>query len=153
MKRRGFLGLMGGAAVAGPAMAKEAVTKLAQASTLADLQLPSALGQVAEAGGWARGLVAGGGTPFDHVTRAKKKLDLIRGFTADQRSALKAGQHVASLDPDLASYRSFSLAAKIDMQRGRIVDKLLSERKSWWQRIADGFDPYSGPEEDDNHIW
>ena len=122
MKRRAFFGLVGGAAVAGPAMAKEAVTKLAQATALSDLQLPYGLGYAGETAA-AQSMLGGYGM-MDHVARAKKKLDLIRGFTAAQRSEMKAGQNVHELDPDLASYRSFSLAAKIDIQRERMVDKL-----------------------------
>lgn len=133
MKRRSFFGLAAGAAVAGPSVLRE---------TAAQVLTPTGLGDLA-------GLVGGGGGQYainetfdakeaDPVTHATTMLRNIVGITAEHRSRLKSGQHIALLDPDIASYRSISMSAKIDWQRERAVNALLSERRSFWQSILDG---------------
>ena len=142
MKRRGFFGLAAGAVVAGPSMAKQAM-----AQGLESLSLGNQLGNGGMYGLADQaanvGKAVGGTGMVEYIARAKQKLDLINGFTAAQRAKHKAGMHVGQLDPDIASYLSISLSAKIDMQKERNLNAFLSERKTWWQKIAGGsLDPY-----------
>lgn len=145
MKRRSFFGVMGGAAVAGPAMAKEAVGRLS--TGMEGLSLGNGAGLVGEASGYATQantfLIP---SAVDEAVNAKAILGKLVGITAAQRAKVKRETYVSILDPDLASYRSLSLSAKIDMQKERMVASRISERKTFWQRIADGIG-YNDPDD------
>jgi hypothetical protein len=153
MKRRGFFGFAAGAAVAGPGMAKEAMNELTKLSLSGAAE---GAGFASLAGQTTKGLraydVASGmmGFPTDPTVYATDMVSKLIGITAAQRARLKAQQHVSQLDPDIASYRSLSLTAKIDMQRERIVNAVLTERKTWWQRLAEGITP---DDPDQLNIW
>jgi hypothetical protein len=139
MKRRGFFGFAAGAAVAGPSIAKEAIGQIASGLEATSLGLG---GQNAMGG--AYGLVSGmtqaqKGGYFDPKGEALSALARLSGITAGARDRMKRTMtHVSSLDPDIASYRSLSLNAKIEMQRERQFERILSERRSYWQRMVDG---------------
>lgn len=138
MKRRGFFGVMAGAAVAGPSMAKQAVSSL---SELAVTGNGNSIGQAIGISGYAKQAIDGGSI-ISELDYAKTALGKIVGITASQRAKFKRQQHVSQLDPDIASYRSLSLSAKIDMQRDRQLDAYINDRKSVWQRVLDGVQNY-----------
>jgi hypothetical protein len=133
MKRRAFFGLMGGVAVAGPGMAREMAAKAA-----ADL---SGVGGGSILGGFGGIAVPEAGYPLQapsFLQRAKSSLDLLRGMTGEQRSELRRRVgDVHRLDPDLASYHSMSMGARIEIQRDRNVEAYLRNRRSWWQGVVD----------------
>ena len=137
MKRRGFLGFAAGAAVAGPGMAKQAIEKAA--IELADLQIPG------NYPGAPIGLAlqSGIGSTIDSAVRAQDILAQIAGMTPFLRAKYKGRTPVNALDPDIASYRSIALHAKIDWQKERNLDSILRERKGWWEKVAAGLDPYA----------
>jgi hypothetical protein len=149
MKRRAFFGVAAGAAVAGPGMAKQAVNELTKLAVSGGES-----GWATLAGQTASGLIGYSmetkGFPTDPTVYAADMVSKIIGMSAKQRARLRAQQHVHQLDPDIASYRSFSLAAKIEMQRERQLEAILSERKSWWQRLANGITP---DDPDQLNIW
>jgi len=131
MKRRGFLGFLGGAAVAGPGMVKQAA-----AQTVAELALPS---------------VGFGVEPVGYATQADDRSwfnDKWRAFqsivnSAEALARRKREIHVTHLDPDLANCRSFSLDAKIRMQRERNFKAWLEREQGWFARNWDGYDETS----------
>jgi hypothetical protein len=134
MKRRGFFGVMAGAAVAGPGMAKEAINQISLDSL--NLSGGGVLGQTLGTGGYAK--QAGVFGAVDEVSQAQGMVKRLVGMTAAQRAAHKRRFHVGQLDPDIASYRSIALHAKIDWQRERNLDAAINERKTMWQRLAEG---------------
>jgi hypothetical protein len=139
MKRRNFLGFLGGAAVAGPGMVKEAAAKVTS-----DLALGQGLSGLNYVGGSplpSYGVVAQSGM-IDQIIRAKTMLDKLAGMTAEQRAKHKARLHVGALDPDLASYHSLSIGARMDMQRERQLDRMINERRGMFEILATGGDPY-----------
>lgn len=136
MKRRGFLGLMGGALAAGPSMAKEAV------AGLESLAVP---GQIAGAeefvkSGW--GSTSIGGYPVDadhsHGDWLREEIAKITGMTDQRKREIMANMTVRHLDPDLAVNRSFSLSAKVEMQKRRELERDLAANKRHYAReLAD----------------
>lgn len=139
MKRRGFLGVLAGGAVAGPAMVKEAAAKVAE-----DMALGKA-GMLSQGVfGVPGSQVTSGavGSVIDQVTRGRSMLAKLGKMTAADRARAKAGQTIYAFDPDIASYRSIALHAKLDWQRERQLERIINDRRAWWQRLADGLDPY-----------
>lgn len=139
MKRRTFFGFMGGAAVAGPAALKKTAEDLAGLST--GRPLSAGLGGFgfpasAPPQDAARGLLG--------LTHERNLLKLLGGLTAAQRQRLRQETWVDRLDPDLASYASFSLSAKISMQRDRNLEARLAHRRNWLERVLE-----SGSYDDD----
>jgi len=138
MKRRGFLGFLGGAAIAGPSMAKQAV-----AATVADLNLAGLSGgiPVPDYDGPVGQAIGGSGAKEWAVARLAKLA--IR--TAEQHDYHRRSVRPNMLDPDIASYRSIALHQKIRMQRDRdYVRGLEQERASLQGAIAGWFDDGHG---------
>jgi hypothetical protein len=112
MKRRGFFGLLAGAAVAGPGMVKEAA-----AASLSDLSLPTSilnsLGDLPPQAGF--GMASTEGPSMWAAGRLAK----IIGRTAAQHAYHLKRTGVHALDPDIASYRSIALHRKIRWQQER----------------------------------
>lgn len=132
MRRRGFLGFAAGAFVAGPTMAKDMASKaVADASVLHGLE---AIGIDGNRRSYAPEVVR----ETSDLTRALKALSLLRSLSGDQRQELLRRQFISGLDPDIASYRSFSMSAKIALQRERQLEQLLAMRKSWAERLLIG---------------
>lgn len=126
--RRGFLGFLAGAAVAGPGVVKQTA-----AATMADLQLNGIAGTLAFDG---IGHVDGGGEHW-----AARELAKLVGRSAAQHAFHKRRMSVHALDPDLVGYRSFSLAAKINIQRERNYANSLEDNRDYLgARIAGWFD-------------
>lgn len=132
MKRRGFLGFLGGAAVAGPSMAKQAVS-----AGLNDLSLGGAAGSLSS-GNWAGYSVVSGSGPNQWASNEMAKL---LGRTAAQHAFHKRQISIHALDPDLAGYRSFALHEKIRLQREREYRRSLESSRSIFEaHIAGWFD-------------
>lgn len=137
MKRRGFLGFLGGAAVAGPAMAKEAITGPGslQIGTASVGMANSAAG---EAAGWFSGYDKVSElpsiSPHDPAHWAQRELKQFLGRSAEEIAERKRSITVHALDPDIAALRSFSLDAKVRMQRNRIFETEQEQMKSYLQR-------------------
>lgn len=130
MKRRGFLAFMGGAAVAGPGMAKQAATQ-----TLADLSLAPVVGDLVPTGDSIGGSIGGS---RDWQVR---ELAQLVGRSAAQHAFNQSRVEVTRLDPDLASYRSISLSAKIMIQRERTYWREFERNRTWLEKaIAGWFD-------------
>ena len=45
--------------------------------------------------------------------------------------------YLDALDPDLASYHSMSMSARIEMQRDRNLEVYLRNRRTWWQGVIE----------------
>lgn len=134
MKRRGVLGLLGGAAVSAPSMVKAA------AAQMADLSLPNLLplgmtGASIGADASSQTVMSIGGSGPDYAMRLARFISL-----SDERrmSIARSRTYIDRLDPDLASYRSFSLSAKIAMQRDRNARKWIEQEEDWLSRAVDG---------------
>lgn len=132
IKRRGFLGLIGGAAVAGPSMAKQAVASVGLDS-MALTALPHDFGPV---GGY--GSTAAVGQEYDHARWLKDQIRSITGISEEERRERIASQHVSMLDPDLAANRSFSLSFKVQTQKRRNYERWEArEHRSLTRQLAD----------------
>lgn len=136
MKRRTFFGFMGGAAVAGPSMAKQAVT-----ASLSDLGvgLSNPFGpSVPPSGGYE---VAQSGGEVEYATR---RLGIFRRLVGSREWLARRKREFQpyALDPDLARYRSFSLAAKIHIQRERDFKRWLDREANWLERRIAGEEDY-----------
>lgn len=127
MKRRAFLGFLGGAAVSGPTVAKAAAADM---SSLA--LIPGAGDMPDQPMGYAS---ASGSNSL-----AKEALKRFLGKTAEQIAYEKRHYHVAMLDPNVGSLRSVALRHKIEMSRaiGYAKRERLEEAnlrghiKGWW---------------------
>jgi hypothetical protein len=136
MKRRGFFGLLAGAAVAGPGMVKEAA-----AATIADLSVSGLAGGI-PLPDWGPESIIGGyaSTGPDHSWHIERLAKLAMR-SASQHAYHRNRMNVQSLDPDLASYRSFALHQKVRLQRDRNYERSLRfERGELEAQIAGWFD-------------
>lgn len=129
MKRRGFLGFLGGAAVAGPSMAKQAVT-----TGLEGLSIGSGSqvigGTLASAGYAAQGPL----DPYDPVRWATRELNEFIGRSASELLRERLETHVDRLDPDIAGMQAIALQAKIRMQRDRNFERNRAQQRGWLER-------------------
>lgn len=133
MKRRGFLGLLGGAAVAGPGMAKQAV-----AAGLGDLMLPG-VGSGALAFGMGAPPMAASQSAGGNWAVGRLSKLVLR--TAAQHEFHMKRQYVSSLDPDLAVNRSMALHMKVRLQREREYWRNIEGERGWLEaQIAGWFD-------------
>lgn len=118
MKRRGFFGLMGGAVVAGPSMAKAAATQGLEALQLGPvggMPFPPSAGYTT--GAYPEN--SDGPSPLDPEHWMQRELSDFLGVSARELAERRLETHVHALDPDLAVMRSLSLDAKIRIQRDR----------------------------------
>ena len=131
MKRRAFFGFLGGAAVAGPSVAKSAAQM-----TVSDLNLRQA--GVAMLGS---GLDAAESqcVRSDPKTYATKELARFLGKTPTQRAREKADHYVNGLDPEIAVLRSVALPAKIRMTRAVDYERSVRNRKTYLEGILAGW--------------
>lgn len=129
MKRRGFLGFIGGAAVAGPSMAKQAMAQGMEAMSVGPTL--SSMGYAINAP-ISRTDSAVGPTdgPYDAVRWAKRDLARFFGKSAERLLKERLDTHVGYLDPDIAVMRSLSLTTKIRMQRDRNFERAQSGEPS-----------------------
>jgi hypothetical protein len=139
MKRRGVLGLLGGAAVAGPSMAKQAV-----ATGLEAMQVGGGMDATATGSPWATGRSLGVDigyeppSPMDADHWLQVELREFLGMSDEEKKRLRSELHVHALDPDLVANRSFSLSAKLRIQRDRDFARSMVNREQYIRRqIAD----------------
>lgn len=135
MKRRNFLGFLGGAAVAGPSMAKEAV------AGLESLAVPGGMNAMpyVDIGSIGSAVASYPATDeYNHGDWLREQLAEVAGITEAQKRERLANMTVRQLDPDLAVNRSFSLTAKIEMQKRRDLERdLASNRRHYARELAD----------------
>ena len=114
--RRGFLKGVGGAAVAGPAVAKEAMANAGVGVFGSDPTLE----------GFADPCM-----PSPWFVERDGLLAKLNGKIPDHvmQKIRRRSQHVSHLDPDIASLHSVSLTAKVSMQRKR---QLAKEIHDFW---------------------
>ena len=132
MKRRGFLSFLGGAAVAGPSMARAAVTPVAESLSVPGVGLPS-------------GYYGGGMPSMDEgediareVTRLRTGLAKLLGRSAEDLARERRSMSANWLDPDLAAMQSLSLDYRLKKQRDRNFQRQQEEQRGWIEsRIAD----------------
>lgn len=133
MKRRGFLGLLGGAAVAGPGMVKQAAASGIEAMALPGI--PMNLADPPDYGGTS-GLMPG--DVYDHGKYLREELAKLVGISDEDRREQIASQYISALDPDLAVNRSFSLAYKVQEQKRRNFEAWRARRhRSLTRQLAD----------------
>ncbi len=138
MKRRGFLGFLGGAAVAGPGAVKSAASALVQDLSLgAGVPLASVADSFLPSGAPSESGVLGG------IGRATSMLSKLRSLAPEDLTRKKRSIGIYTLDPDIASYRSISMSAKIDWQRQRELERIIESRKHQWGKMLLGIDPYN----------
>jgi hypothetical protein len=135
VKRRGFLGFLGGAAVAGPSMVKQAAS-----ARIADLNVASLSGGIGLPP-WGdaapNSSIGPGGDHAWEITRLTKLLSR----SAEQHDWHRKRMMVQALDPDLGSYRSMALHHKIRQQRVRnYAREFDNERTGLEAAIAGWFD-------------
>ncbi len=141
MNRRKILGFLGGAAVAGPSMAKAAAVQGIDALSL------GGIGQAGTiiSGGYGVANPAGSGPvdgDYNPLAWARKDLARFLGKTTEQLLREKNGIQVMALDPDLAAMRAISLDAKVRIQRDRIHKRNQEQERDWIeQRINDLLNP------------
>lgn len=126
MRRRGFFGLMAGAAAAGPSMVKRVV-----ASTTADLRIPGVGLQTIYDGMSSGGPV---GMQTDGGSWAVKEPLKLTTMGAEALAKKRRATGVDMLDPDLAVMRSLSLTAKMSIQRDRNFERQFENEKHWLRR-------------------
>lgn len=131
MKRRGFLGLLGGAAVAGPGMAKQAISDLSIGNVLKEAG-------IAQGGVFSTlGDTVAGASAAAEGDWLQRELAKVLGLTAAQHAKEMREMSVVALDPDIASYRAVALHRKISLQRERDYWRRINERRGWLEeRIA-----------------
>lgn len=125
MKRRGFLGFLGGAAVAGPAAAKNVISTPALGSgNLASGMALGSYGSLAEAP--SRGVFSA----FDRISKLKK---LISGEETDERDPYDiASRRRIYAEHEVNALHSMSMPAKLRML-SRKMDVIETERKrGYW---------------------
>jgi hypothetical protein len=117
MKRRTFLGFLGGAAVAGPQAAKSAAEM-----TLADLHAPGV-----SLNATMGGIGAEPKEDYGHSAKeyAKDKLKKLLGRSAKQVALERRTKWLDGLDPEVAGLRSVTLPNKIRMSRERAYDRAM----------------------------
>lgn len=135
MKRRGFFGLMGGAVVAGPSMAQQAMTTGLEGLSIGGVGVPfmdngaNYVGQTT---------AAGPSETYDPTHWPRKELADFLGLTAEEWAQIRLDTYVSALDPDIAIMRSISLTSKIRMQRDRNFERSrLQSHRSLKSQLAD----------------
>ena len=137
MKRRGVLGLLGGALAAGSSMAKQAISGI-EATQLSGLNIGGGLVQAVEQGWSGANTLTGTGIEYDHLGWLRSRLEDLTGITAAERHERIANQYISGLDPDLAVNRSMALWAKMAEQRRREYERGIDrEKKSLTRQISD----------------
>lgn len=135
MKRRGFLSLLGGAAVAGPGMVKQAAGSVG----LEAMALPGLPMDYGVEAPYSSGRLGGSvSDSYDHGNWLRERISEIVGMSDAERRDRIASQHVSLLDPDLAACRSFSLSFKIQEQRRRNFERYQArEHRSLVRELAE----------------
>lgn len=136
MKRRNFLGFLGGAAVGGKQVAAKAIESAA-ALSLPDVAIKT--------GDLASGSAGIGGPSIDPAYRAMRVKQIAKELVGFRKSKSKLIEEARlqmhdspfRLEPDLHSLRSMSLTRKIHIQRDADLLRQINRQKSWLQRELD----------------
>ena len=128
MKRRAFLGFLGGAAVAGPAAAKSAGEM-----ALSDLTLGSAAQYANAVSATTAGLYPGNDRSWE-----KEQLKRLVGKTAEQASYERQRHMISALDPCVGTLRSVALHRKIEMSRILSYDREQRKERTWLEACISG---------------
>lgn len=136
MKRRGFLGLIGGAAVAGPSVAKNALVTAAPLSGSAYAGMALSLDNLAdppETMGYATTLGSKSNWKIDRIGRIKR---LLSGEEEDEehdiRPRLRMSEH------NINALGSVSPVSKVRMFRSAVKSAQREQRKrSWLQELLE----------------
>ncbi len=128
MKRRAFLGFLGGAAASGPSVAKAAAEM-----TVADLALGPAFD-----GGMPGGVGANLSYPTPDREWASEQLKRLLGKTAVQIAKEKRDYHVSFIDTNTAALRSMSLGAKLRMTREAQYERQVHREQEQWEGVISG---------------
>lgn len=127
MKRRSFMGLLGGVVGAGP----KGVVKLA-----APASMESALGLagISAMGGGDTSPDVGMGDSTHYAKRVLQRLALPGSL----KEKIQRDRHwISALDADTASLRSVSMGRKIAMSRRIQYDQHLRQQRTWYQGVVD----------------
>ena len=136
MKRRNFLGFLGGAAVGGKQVAAKAIESAA-ALSLPDVAIKT--------GVLASGSAGIGGPSIDPAYKAMRVKQIAKELMGFRKSKSKLIEEARlqmhdspfRLEPDLHSLRSMSLTRKIHIQRDADLLRQINRQKSWLQRELD----------------
>lgn len=133
MNRRSFLGASAGATIAGPDVARS------MAQAIQKQNFASGVGSM----GLANSTIAGNAVRMmepEEAVRKAYQLGVISRETLEkllQESGLGEPPGFHNLDPDLQAAKSFSLGARVRMQRerhaSRRVDRWISPPKNMWE--------------------
>lgn len=126
MKRRAFLGFLGGAAVAGPQAAKSAAQMTMADTSFAGLGLARNMGALA----------AGSESP--DKSWAVTSLKRLVGMSDVEVARRKRGHYVDGLDPEVASLRSVSLVHKVRMTRDRAFERRNQDERTYLEGVIAG---------------
>lgn len=140
MKRRGFLGMFGGAVVAGPSMAQNALAQLPKGLGSAAMSLPpsgypGAYGQAVkdcaegESGVWE----------LKHIKRIRR---LLSGQKTDEEREAEAIERrenrINVIGQEIACLRSISGTAKLNMYERKILEiRDMRQQYYWGRELAD----------------
>lgn len=132
MKRRGVLGFLGGAMVAGPGMAQQALSGGLEGLSLGGGGMVEMAGATASYyTGSTKAEIDGG---YDPLEWPKRELADFLGRSAADLARERLETHVGFLDPDIAGMRSIALQAKIRMQRDRAFERNRAQQRGWLER-------------------
>jgi len=134
MRRRGFMGFLGGGLVSAPSMAKAAVTQASvglEAMVLPGV-VPGAVGGEGMPASPSRTNRSGrGSSKSDYGTFLTDQIKELAGLSDDDAMD-RLGAYFDRLDPDLAVNRSYSLSAKMRIMEKRTLE---SNRKVELRRM------------------
>ena len=127
MKRRAFLSLIGAAPLAGRAVAED-IAKQAGIEA-SGLKVNSVL-----SGSMVGNDQSGVGRPPSDMWR--EAFRVYPELRSQQESTFFEQEKIGTIDPDIAVYRSFSMAAKIAFQKQRNVARRMDELQGvpWWHK-------------------
>jgi hypothetical protein len=132
MKRRAFLGFLGGAAIAGPSVAKTATQA---AVTDLSLNKMGIAGGIYDAPSLGQGIAS---DALSHVSWAKNRIKDIAGMSQAERAMRKRQYFTSDLDANVASMRSVSLVNKIRISRDVQFERSEVREKSYLEGVIAG---------------
>ena len=127
MKRRSFLGLLGGGAMAGPSAAKSALSSVTPTTLTGAMELgmPTSYGRVAQYGVGCK--------PFDRIADIRRRLmgEKTRSEQYEDDESRDIRSTMISLET--SSLRSMAESAKFRRVRERQHRWQIERRRKWWE--------------------
>ena len=135
MKRRGFLGIMGGAVVAGPGAAKQAVTAASRASTggVASLMSSSILGEGPDAEADSVGITTHKDYLLERVSRYQRVLSGQLTEEEIQERNLRNETHRVRFEIETSGLRSMAETSKY-ARMSRYAQQQKDERERFYAK-------------------